>query len=100
MDERMKDIMAMVEAQLTASGKDLDSIAGADGAELLEVMSHPKAAEQTLEILAREEASVQVGDNAPDFELQGLTSYGKGAPVKLSSHFGKRPVALIFGSYT
>lgn len=37
------------------------------------------------------------GDEAPDFELPTL---GGGAPVRLSSFRGDRPVVLIFGSYT
>jgi hypothetical protein len=37
--------------------------------------------------------NVQLGDTAFDFEL---TPTG----VRLSDHTGKRPVALIFGSYT
>lgn len=40
---------------------------------------------------------VQEGDSAPDFELKSLD--GKGT-VRLSSFRGKKPVALIFGSYT
>ena len=43
------------------------------------------------------EGSLKVGDPAPDFELTRLD--GKGT-VKLSSFKGKRPVALVFGSYT
>ena len=37
------------------------------------------------------------GDPAPDFELRLL---GGGGQVRLSAYRGKRPVALIFGSYT
>lgn len=40
----------------------------------------------------------KVGDVAPDFELPVVGAEGK--TVKLSSFKGKRPVALIFGSYT
>ncbi|MFQ5750063.1 MAG: hypothetical protein ACE5H3_11495 [Planctomycetota bacterium] len=39
------------------------------------------------------------GTIAPDFELPLLHAEDK-APVKLSSFRGKKPVALIFGSYT
>ncbi|GAB4149047.1 MAG: hypothetical protein Fur0037_17380 [Planctomycetota bacterium] len=39
-----------------------------------------------------------VGDPAPDFELPMLGMMDQ--KVKLSSFRGKRPVALIFGSYT
>ena len=43
----------------------------------------------------------QVGSLAPDFELPLLGSEGKKRKtVKLSSLRGKRPVALIFGSYS
>ena len=37
------------------------------------------------------------GDPAPDFELKKLDGAGK---VKLSVFRGKKPVVLIFGSYT
>jgi peroxiredoxin len=45
----------------------------------------------------REAHTPKVGEQAPDFEL-GLAD-GKGT-VRLSDFAGKRPVALIFGSYT
>jgi hypothetical protein len=48
-------------------------------------------------IFARESAAPAVGDPAPDFELVRLDGEGK---VRLSSYRGKRPVALIFGSFT
>ena len=41
--------------------------------------------------------SPKVGDLAPDFELQDPTGQ---TAVRLSSFRGKRPVALVFGSYT
>ena len=41
--------------------------------------------------------TLKVGDKAPDFELK--TVDGK-QTVRLSSFQGKRPVLLIFGSYT
>jgi peroxiredoxin len=37
------------------------------------------------------------GDLAPDFELFDVTGEN---PVRLSGFRGKKPVALIFGSYT
>jgi hypothetical protein len=40
---------------------------------------------------------LKVGDTAPDFNLK--TADGKRA-VRLSSFQGKRPVVLVFGSYT
>ncbi len=39
----------------------------------------------------------KVGDVAPDFELHDVN--GKN-PLRLSDFQGKKPVALIFGSYT
>lgn len=41
--------------------------------------------------------ALRVGDPAPDFDLQ---RHDKSGRVKLSSHFGARPVVLVFGSYT
>jgi hypothetical protein len=41
--------------------------------------------------------SPKVGDLAPDFELQDPDGKGR---VRLSEFRGKRPVALLFGSYT
>ena len=38
-----------------------------------------------------------VGEAAPDFELARLNS---SATVRLSDYAGKRPVVLVFGSYT
>ncbi len=39
----------------------------------------------------------KIGSKAPDFHLKVLKSKKK---VKLSQFKGKKPVALIFGSYT
>ncbi len=66
--------------------------------EMLGAFSHPKAPDAIAELIAIEAQSVKQGDLAPDFTLPRLT--GHGAPVTLSSHRGKRPVALVFGSYT
>ena len=46
---------------------------------------------------SRREGNLKVGNLAPDFNLKRLRGEGK---VKLSSFKGKRPVVLIFGSYT
>ncbi|NOZ24137.1 MAG: redoxin domain-containing protein [Planctomycetes bacterium] len=45
----------------------------------------------------RRDVTLKVGDPAPDFNLKRLHDKGK---VRLSSFRGKRPVVLIFGSYT
>ena len=49
----------------------------------------------------RDQAAPKVGEPAPDFEIERLTSAGKrtGEMFRLSSTRGK-PVALVFGSYT
>jgi len=39
----------------------------------------------------------KVGDIAPDFELRDINGE---KPVRLSDFQGKKPVALIFGSFT
>ncbi len=41
--------------------------------------------------------TLQVGDHAPDFTLPSLKH---DAVVTLSSEYAKRPVVLVFGSYT
>jgi hypothetical protein len=40
---------------------------------------------------------LRVGDAAPDFQLE---TYDKKASVRLSDWKGKKPVVLVFGSYT
>ena len=45
----------------------------------------------------RETLAPDVGAEAPDFKLPRL---GSDEPVQLSSFRGRKPVALIFGSYT
>ena len=50
----------------------------------------------------RADLAPKQGSKAPDFEICRLVK-GKANPkkkVKLSSFKGKRPVALVFGSYT
>jgi hypothetical protein len=51
--------------------------------------------------LEADKRSPQVGEMAPDFELERLSAAGKrtGEMMKLSGLRGK-PVGLIFGSYT
>ena len=69
--------------------------------DLKDGMSHPQAAVTVAELMPLEAASVQAGQPAPDFTLPYLPGSGlEGATVTLSDHFGNRPVALIFGSYT
>ena len=47
--------------------------------------------------LERDRNSPRAGDEAPDFELQDPEGNVR---VRLSDFRGKRPVALVFGSYT
>jgi hypothetical protein len=47
--------------------------------------------------LDNDRRSPKMGDLAPDFELQDPSGH---TAVRLSSFRGKRPVALVFGSYT
>ncbi|MFQ5477211.1 MAG: hypothetical protein ACE5E4_01200 [Candidatus Binatia bacterium] len=70
-----------------------------DWDELLSAMEHPLAAEHVSESMAREPGSLQVGQPASDFSLAPLAD-PQAEPITLSAHFGKRPVALVFGSYT
>jgi len=48
-------------------------------------------------VVARDEMGPQVGDYPPDFSLKRLDADTR---VRLSSFRDKRPVALVFGSYT
>lgn len=45
----------------------------------------------------REDGTLKKGQKAPDFNLEKVGSKKK---VKLSTFRGKKPVVLIFGSYT
>ena len=96
-----KRMMEGMRAQLErdeAEGK----LAGLTVADLEDAVSHPKAPEVIAQCMAADAQSVAQGEPAPDFTLPWLPgSAGNAEPtVTLSSHFGKRPVALIFGSYT
>jgi hypothetical protein len=94
------DVDALIEgvrAQLEAQGMELQGLTLDD---LREAMSHPQAAEEVMRAMALEASSVQLGDPAPDFDLPRLGGPDAGERVRLSLHFERRPVALIFGSYT
>ena len=77
-------------------------LAGLSVAALAEAASHPLAPEVIAEGLEAERHSVQVGEPAPDWSLPWLPgpTAGPGERLTLSQHIGKRPVALVFGSYT
>ena len=94
------DVDAMIEgvrAQLEEQGADLQGLSLDD---LRDAMSHPQAADEVMRVMALEATSVKQGDPAPEFDLPRLGGANAGERVRLSSHLGKRPVALIFGSYT
>jgi hypothetical protein len=58
----------------------------------------PERRTSMMQFLAeRETLAPTVGSMAPDFELPKLGSVDR---VRLSSFSGRKPVALIFGSYT
>ena len=48
-------------------------------------------------VIARDEMGPAVGETPPDFFLKRM---GSDERVRLSSFSGKRPVGLVFGSYT
>ena len=58
----------------------------------------PERRTSMMQFLAeRETLAPEVGSDAPDFKLPRL---GSAQHVQLSSFRGRKPVALIFGSYT
>ena len=74
---------------------------GLDLDDLKRAMSHPEAPVLLAKWMPYEATSVKQGEVAPDFTLPYLPGYGGDQEtMTLSSHFGERPVALIFGSYT
>ncbi len=98
------DLKAMMEAMRPQLEKDEAEgrLAGLTVADLADATSHPLAGDVVAELMEREAGSVQEGDPAPDFTLAWLpgSGEGRGETLTLSNHFGKRPVALVFGSYT
>ena len=99
-----KDVQQMLEgmrAQLERDQAD-GKLAGMGVDDLAAAVSHPKAPEAIGKLMELEAVSVQEGDPAPDFTLPWLHAApeGAGPMLTLSERFGKRPVALIFGSYT
>ena len=101
MGSSIDDTRKMISDMTTAiEGQDLP---GLSLEEIEDAMSHPLAAETVAKLLPLEKTSVQEGEPAPDFTLAYLADggdVGQGQTVTLSQHFGNRPVALIFGSYT
>ncbi len=97
-DEATRQMIQGMLAQLEASAEKMDGLSLED---LRDAMEAPGAAETVAELMPLEASSVQAGEPAPDFDLPWLPGQGDGSEgVRLSDHFGKRPVALVFGSYT
>jgi hypothetical protein len=99
-DETNDPTRQMIDGMLTSlEGESMDGLSLDD---LKNAMSHPLAAQTVAELMPLEAVSVQPGEAAPDFTLPFLPGHGgaEGEAFTLSDHFGKRPVALIFGSYT
>ena len=95
-------LMAAMRARLEQDAAD-GKLAGITVDDLMDAMSHPKAAAVIARAMEIEAQSVQQGAAAPDFTLPwlpGSAPAGAAASMTLSAQFGKRPVALVFGSYT
>lgn len=72
---------------------------GMSPSDLQRAIDHPAAKAEIESMLAREKSSIRSGDPAPEFSLARLAD-PDGERVSLSDHFGRRPVGLVFGSYT
>ena len=83
-----------------ASEENARSIPGITQDDARAAMAYPGVSEELERLVAADRASVPQGDPAPDFCLPRLTGAEPGERVALSEHFGRRPVALVFGSYT
>ena len=86
----MDNFMALLRKHL--SDKDFNS--------MMEFTSgmEPERRTAMMQFLAeRETLAPEVGSDAPDFKLPRLSNVEQ---VQLSSFSGRKPVALIFGSYT
>ncbi len=96
----LKQLLATMQARMDAQPGGFTATK-LDPEELAQAIAHPLAAREIQRGMKLEATSVQEGDPAFDFELPRLLdSPGMSESVSLSEHFGKRPVALIFGSYT
>jgi hypothetical protein len=97
-EEVMKKRIGGMLRDLEASDVQMD---GLDLSDLKDAMSHPNAPALLAEWMPHEETAVKQGEPAPDFTLPFIPGHAlEGETMTLSSHFGKRPVGLIFGSYT
>ena len=82
------------------SPEDLER-AGMTLEDMVRAASHPRARTEIAELMQREARSIREGEPAPDFELPWLSNAPDASTgMRLSDHFGVRPIALVFGSYT
>ena len=103
MDQEQRQDFSRILQELNAEAK---ADAGA-GSSLTSVLEHRRS-QFSPEILTRLDAVAQrdrlgpnVGETPPDFSLKKAgKKAGSEEQVRLSSFKGKRPVALVFGSYT
>jgi len=100
-DIDVKQMLEGMRAQLERDQAD-GRLAGLTVERLADSISRPGAAAVVAEVMAADARSAKQGDPAPDFSLSWLPGSGEGRArhMTLSDHFGVRPVALIFGSYT
>ncbi len=97
-EEAMKTMIAEMLKSLEEGGIEREALELDD---LKDAMSHPTAPEILAKWMPHEATSVKQGESAPDFTLPYLPGHGvEGESMTRSSHLGKRPVGLIFGSYT
>ena len=97
-DDPMKKMIEGMLANLEQNDVQMDGLSLDD---LKDAMSHPEAPKFLADWMPIEAASVKQGADAPDFTLPFLPGHAtEGETMTLSSHFGERPVALVFGSYT
>lgn len=91
----------MIEAMLASLADNNEKPEGFDLDDLRAVLNEEGAVESIMTLAPREETSVQQGEKARDFTLPFLQPEdGAATHLTLSSHFGRRPVGLIFGSFT
>jgi len=86
----MESFMGLLQKHL--SEKDFNRMKGFIGG-----MESDRRASMMRFLAERETLAPSVGTDAPDFILQ---RHGSAERIQLSSFQGKKPVALIFGSYT
>ena len=95
------EMLEGIRAQLERD-EDEGKLEGMGVRDLADAIAHPKAAAVIGRMMELEARSVREGDPAPDFTLPWLAAApaAAGPTFTLSEHVRRRPVALVFGSYT